>query len=85
MAAPELSRLLTDGVAGGLSDGELLRRFAGSRDRGGEMAFAVLVARHGPMVLGVCRRFLRNPAEVDDAFQATFLVLARRAGGIRLD
>ena len=49
------------------------------------MAFEVLVARHGPMVLSVCRRFLREPAEVDDAFQATFLVLARRAGAIRVE
>jgi RNA polymerase sigma factor (sigma-70 family) len=83
IAATDVSCLLREGVARDISDEELLRRFAGSRDRGGEMAFAVLVARHGPMVLGVCRRILRNPDEVDDAFQATFLVLARRAGGIR--
>jgi RNA polymerase sigma factor (sigma-70 family) len=84
IASEELTCLLRDGAAGGLSDGELLRRFAGSRERDGEMAFAVLVARHGPMVLSICRRILRDRSEIDDAFQATFLVLARRAGGIRL-
>jgi RNA polymerase sigma factor (sigma-70 family) len=84
IAAADMSGLLRDGVVRDITDEELLKRFTGSRDRGAEIAFEVLVARHGPMVLGVCRRFLRDPAEVDDAFQATFLVLARRAGAIRL-
>ena len=48
-----------------------------------ESAFEALVARHGPMVLGVCRQLLRDPNDVDDAFQATFLVLVRKAGTLR--
>ena len=83
VAWPELDALLRDGVAAGLPDGDLLHRFVTSPDRCGELAFTVLVARHGPMVLGVCRRILRDPSEADDAFQATFLVLARKAGSIR--
>jgi RNA polymerase sigma factor (sigma-70 family) len=64
----------------GLSDRELLERFASARD---EAAFTVLIERHGPMVLGVCRRALPNFHDAEDACQATFLVLARKAGSVR--
>jgi RNA polymerase sigma factor (sigma-70 family) len=69
---------LGDSVAA--TDAELLRRFARRRD---EDAFTALVDRHGPMVYRVCRQLLRDPADVEDAFQAVFLVLLRRAGQVR--
>ena len=76
----QLDRLFHRGTVAGLGEGALLRRYVVERD---EAAFAALVARHGPMVLGVCRRILRDERDVEDAFQATFLVLVRRAGAIR--
>jgi len=66
--------LLRDGA--GLTDGQLLEDYISRRE---EAALAALVCRHGPMVWGVCRRVLRNHHDAEDAFQATFLVLVRKA------
>ncbi len=70
------------GAMGPLPDAELLDRFATRRGEEAELAFGALVDRHGPMVLGVTRRILGHPEAAQDAFQATFLVLARKAGQI---
>jgi RNA polymerase sigma-70 factor (ECF subfamily) len=81
-----VSTLFEAGTATGLSDQELVGRFAarrGAHDEVAEAAFAALVSRHGPMVLGVCRAVLGDRHEAEDAFQATFLVLASRARSIR--
>jgi RNA polymerase sigma factor (sigma-70 family) len=76
----QIGQLFEVGTVAGLCEVQLLERFVARRD---EPAFAALVSRHGPMVLGVCRRLLADPLDVEDAFQATFLVLVRRAGSIR--
>ena len=75
-----LRDLFSGGTAVGLTDGQLLARYAASNDG---QAFAALVARHGPMVAATCRAILRHEHDVEDAFQATFLVLARKAGSVR--
>jgi RNA polymerase sigma factor (sigma-70 family) len=80
----EFHRLLSGGTTAGLTDRELLERFTARRGEAAESAFAALVDRHGPMVLGACQRILRDPAEAQDAYQATFLVLVRKAGSVRV-
>ena len=79
----QLQTLFSVGTCAGLSDGELLDRFMSGRDEAGELAFEALVTGHGPMVLRVCRNLLDDPQDVHDAFQAAFLVLARRGSAIR--
>jgi RNA polymerase sigma factor (sigma-70 family) len=69
--------LVRDGA--GLTDGQLLTLFIEDCD---PAAFEALLRRHGPMVMGVCRRLLRNPPDSEDAFQATFLVLVRKAASV---
>jgi RNA polymerase sigma factor (sigma-70 family) len=78
----QIETLMRIGPIGNLSDGQLLERFLDRRE-GGEAAFESLVARHGSMVLAVCRRVLGSADEADDAFQATFVVLVRQAGSIQ--
>lgn len=75
-----LRRWLDTLVSEASSDRQLLERFLCQQD---ESAFAVLMNRHGPMVLGVCQRFLRQSHDIEDVFQATFLALARQASSIR--
>ena len=83
-ALRHLQTVLSAGAVGGIADGPLLERFvAGRGDADSSAAFAVLVERHGPMVLRVCRDVLGNLHDAEDASQATFLILAQRARSIR--
>ena len=81
--ARQIESLYGGGSVAGLTDRQLVDRFVSRRDAAGEDAFAALVARHGPMVLGVCRQLLVDRQHAEDAFQAVFLVLARRARSVR--
>jgi RNA polymerase sigma factor (sigma-70 family) len=74
-----IRKLAGAGPAGEATDAQLLARFIKNRD---ESAFAMIVERHGPMVLNICRRMLNDAHEVDDVFQAVFLVLVRKAGSV---
>jgi RNA polymerase sigma-70 factor (ECF subfamily) len=78
--APVFRRLALARNGGGLTDGQLLGEFVRAGD---PAAFEALLRRHGPMVLGVCRRVVRDSHLADDAFQAVWLVLARRAAAVR--
>src|SRR5687767_3693104 len=76
----QIQHLLDEGTFTGLSDARLLERFVTRRD---EAAFAALVERHGAMVRNTCRAVLKDPNAADDAFQATFVLLFRKAQSIR--
>ena len=76
--------LFAEGSATGVTDQQLLERFVLQQDEAAELAFEALVQRHGPMVLSVCCNALRDQHDAEDAFQATFLVLARKASSLRL-
>src|ERR1700740_3197174 len=75
----QVLRAVVPATPGEVGDAELLARFLQRRH---EAAFELLLWRHGPMVLGLCQRLLRNEQDAEDAFQATFLALARKAGSI---
>jgi RNA polymerase sigma factor (sigma-70 family) len=78
-ALRHINRLFGEGTVAGLSDARLLERYVSERD---DLAFQALVQRHGPMVMAVCRCLLDDPNDADDAFQAAFLLLARKARSI---
>ena len=82
-SAELLPNPMSEEVSGDLTDGQLLGSFREGRGRSAEAAFGALIVRHGPMVLRVCRRILGDSDDAADAFQATFLILVRKAGSIR--
>src|SRR4051794_41651772 len=83
LVSKHLHTLYNVGAIGNLTDGQLLERFTSGRDESVEATFTALVDRHGPMVLRVCQQVLGDSHDAQDAFQATFLVLIRRAGSVR--
>ena len=84
-ALRQVSQLLCAGTSLGISDRDLLAQFLDREGEARDLAFAALIERHGPMVHRVCRTILRDSNAADDAFQATFLVLVRRARSIWLE
>lgn len=82
---PSFHALFRDGSMIGWSDADLVRGFTSNRGESSDSAFAALIARHGPMVLAVCRRILRDDHAAEDAFQAVFLLLARKAHSVNVD
>ena len=81
--ARDLQSLFTLGLVAGRTDGQLLETFRSGSGGSAEAAFEALVTRHGPMVLRVCRRVLNDEHDAQAAFQATFLLLVRKAGTVR--
>jgi RNA polymerase sigma factor (sigma-70 family) len=81
-AVNDFRRLWHAGTVSGMSDAQLLAQFAANRD---EAAFDSLMARHGPLVWSVCKSILTDPHDVEDAFQASFLILVRKAQSLRVD
>ncbi len=81
-ALRNVQMLFAAGTVAGRTDGELLEQCRGPDQQGRELAFTALIERHGPMVVRTCRSILRDEHAVEDAFQATFLVLFRRAGSL---
>ncbi len=79
-ALEQINRLFAGQSVTGFSDSQLLDRFVAARDG---QAFEALVARHGPLVLNVCRGILKDPSDAEDAFQATFLILVKKSGTFR--
>ena len=75
----QLRTVFNLGTIGALTDGQLLERFGTHGGEAAELAFAALVERHGPMVLRVCRHVLADPNDAEDSFQATFLILVKKA------
>ena len=80
----QLRQLFDAGSAVGLTDGQLLERFVARDSESAEAAFETILTRHGSTVLTVCRQVLGDAHAAEDAFQATFLVLVRRAGSLRV-
>src|SRR5579883_2837455 len=76
-----IRRLWSAGTVSGLSDARLLEQFIADGD---ELAFDALMTRHGPLVWSVCRSILNDPHDVEDAFQASFLILVRKAPSLRV-
>ena len=83
-ATRHIHTLFQIGTIGGLTDRDLLEQFAAHAGEQAELAFTTLVERHGPMVHRVCRSILRDASDAHDAFQASFLVLARSAGSLHV-
>ncbi len=81
----DLALIFQVGVLGNRADAELLAIFEDGPPRASEAAFSALVARHGPLVWSTCRAILGDPDRAADAFQATFVILARKAGRIRVE